>query len=52
MIISRALELGLTLSDLDLVDVGFIVELIEERNGDLDNDNVIEATPEILDRFF
>lgn len=44
--------MGLTIQDLDLVDVGFIVELIEERNGDIDNDTVIEATPEILDRFF
>ena len=44
--------MGLTLRDLDLVDVAFIVELIEERNGDIDNDNVIEATPEIFDRFF
>ena len=44
--------MGLTMQDLDLVDVGFIVELIEERNGDIDNDQVIEATPEILDRFF
>lgn len=53
MIISRALELGLTLADLDKVDVGFIVELIEERNNDNNSEaSIVEATPEMIDRFF
>lgn len=52
MIVSRALELGLSLSDLDIVDVGFIIELAEQRNDDVNVNDEIEATPEMLDKFF
>lgn len=53
LIISRALELGIPISDLDLIDVDFLIELIEQRNIDLDNkDEVEEATPEIMKSFF
>lgn len=45
--------MGISLQDLDLVDVGFFIELLEQRNDDVNHeDDVIEATPEILDKFF
>lgn len=46
----RGLELGLSLKDMDEVTIGFICELIEEHNAS-GNDEVIEATEEILLRF-
>lgn len=42
----------LSLTDLDKISVGFLIELIEERNIDNDKDEVIEATPEIMKSFF
>lgn len=50
MIILRGLELGLTLKDMDNVTIGFICELIEEHNA-IGNDEVVEATEEMLERF-
>lgn len=44
--------MNLSLSDLDKLSVGFIIDLIEERNTDNDKDEVIEATPEIMKSFF
>ena len=39
--------------DLDLIDVDFLIELIEQRNDDLENkDEVEEATPEMMKSFF
>lgn len=35
---------------MDNVTIGFICELIEEHNA-IENDEVVEATVEILDRF-
>ena len=50
LVILRGLELGLTLKDMDNVTIGFICELIEEHNSN-ENDEVIEATEEMLERF-
>lgn len=52
MLVSRALELGISISELDNVDVGFIVELAEQRNEDVEVDDTIDATPEMLSKFF
>lgn len=53
MLISRALELGLSFTDLDNIDVSFIIEIAEQRNKDVNQDEeVIEATPEMLCNFF
>ena len=53
MLISRALELGLGLADLNNIDVAFLIEIAEQRNVDNNNEEeVIEATPEMLGNFF
>lgn len=53
MLISRCLELGMTLHDLDDIDVAFIIEIAEQRNKDCNNEEeVIDATPEMLGSFF
>lgn len=52
MVISRALELGMTMSDLDNVDIAYIIEIAEQRNDDVTTDDGIEASSEVLDNFF
>lgn len=53
MLVSRALELGMTLRDLDDIDISFIIEIAEQRNVDNNNEEeIIEATPEMLGSFF
>lgn len=52
MLVSRALELGMTLCDLDDIDISFIIEIAEQRNVDNNEEEIIEATPEMLGSFF
>lgn len=42
----------MTLSDLDRIDVAFIIEIAEQRNEDVNNDEEIEATSQMLGTFF
>lgn len=42
--------MGISLSDMDNITVGFIIDLLEQNHNDSE-DEVIEATPEILKRF-
>ena len=42
--------MGLSLSDLDRVTIGFLLELMDTTGGEVD-DEVVEATPEILEHF-
>lgn len=51
MVILRALKMGISLTDLDKITLGFLIELIEQNNSEAENEDVIEATPEILARF-
>lgn len=44
--------MNISLQDLDLIDVSFLIELIEERNIDMEKEEVVEATPEIQKSFF
>lgn len=44
--------MGISLHDLDLVSVGFLIEIMEERNNDVEEDETIEATPEMVKSFF
>ena len=52
MLVSRGLELGLSLADLDDIDVAFLIEIAEQRNDDVNDEDEIEATPEMLGNFF
>ena len=51
MVILRALKMGISLTDLDKITLGFLIELIEQNNSEAANEDVIEATSEILARF-
>ena len=51
MIILRALKMGISLEGLDNITLGFILDLIEQNNLEVSEDDEIEATVEMLDRF-
>ena len=44
--------MGISLSELDNVTIGFILDLIDENNSEFDSEDVIEANTEIIDKFF
>ena len=50
ILIVRALEIGITLSDLDRVTIGFLIDLLMMKKKE-NEDEEIEATPEMLERF-
>ena len=50
ILIVRALEIGITLSDLDRVTIGFLIDLLMMKQKE-NEDEEIEATPEMLERF-
>lgn len=51
MIILRALKMGISLEGLDNITLGFILDLVEQNNLEAREDDEIEATIEMLDRF-
>lgn len=51
MIILRALKMGMSLADMDNITLGFILDLIEQNNLEVREDDEIEATVEMLERF-
>lgn len=44
--------MGISLSELDEITIGFILDLIDENNTEVSSENEIEATTEVIDRFF
>ena len=44
--------MGISLLELDNITIGFILDLIDENNSEVAQDNTIEATTEIIDKFF
>lgn len=42
--------MGFSLSDLEQVTIGFILDMIDASN--VDNDSTIEADTDMIDRFF
>ena len=49
----RCLKLGISLSDMDNITIGFILDLVEENNREVEEiDEPIEATAEDIKRFF
>lgn len=52
-IVLRCLKIGMSLSDMDNVTIGFILDLVEENNREAEEkDEPTEADTEILYRFF
>nr|DAQ00527.1 MAG TPA: hypothetical protein [Caudoviricetes sp.] len=48
----RCLQIGLSISDLDLLSIGMITDMfIERENDDFEYDSETEATQEDFDRF-
>ena len=43
--------MGISLEGLDNITLGFILDLIEQNNLEVSEDDEIEATVEMLDRF-
>lgn len=43
--------MGMSLADMDNITLGFILDLIEQNNLEVREDDEIEATVEILERF-
>lgn len=43
--------MGMSLADMDNITLGFILDLIEQNNLEVREDDEIEATIEMLDRF-
>ena len=52
IIILRALKMGISLLELDNITIGFILDLIDESNGDVSKSEIVEADAEIIDKFF
>ena len=44
--------MGISLLELDNITIGFILDLIDENNGDVTKNDIIDADTEIIDRFF
>lgn len=44
--------MGISLLELDNITIGFILDLIDESNGDVSKSNTIEADTDIIDKFF
>ena len=45
--------MGISLSELDNITIGFILDLIDENNCEINaEDKIIDADTEIIDRFF
>lgn len=52
-IVLRCLKIGMSLSDMDNVTIGFILDLVEENNREVFNGKKpTEANTEIIDKFF
>ncbi len=43
--------MGMSLADMDNITLGFILDLIEQNNLEVREDDEIEATVEMLERF-
>ena len=43
--------MGISIKDLDDLTIGFLIDLLQQYYSDNKQDEVIEATPEILERF-
>lgn len=43
--------MGMSLADMENITLGFILDLIEQNNLEVREDDEIEATVQILDRF-
>lgn len=51
--ILRCLKIGLSLSDMDNISIGFILDLVEENNSEASQvAEPTEATTDILYKFF
>lgn len=44
--------MGISLLELDNITIGFILDLIDENNSEVAQEDTIEATTEIIDKFF
>ena len=44
--------MGISLLELDNITIGFILDLIDENNGDVAKSDFIDADTEIIDKFF
>lgn len=42
--------MGMSLSDLDEITIGFILDMVDASN--VDNDSTVEADTDMIDRFF
>lgn len=52
-VVLRCLKIGMSLSDMDNVTIGFILDLVEENNSELSMvEAPIEADAETIKRFF
>lgn len=48
----RAVELGISVADLDLLDIGLVLDMFTEKiNDDADYEETYEATQEDMDNF-
>ena len=46
----RAIQMGISLSDMDDITIGFLLDLLEQNNNE-NQEEVIEVTPEMLKSF-
>ena len=44
--------MGISLLELDNITIGFILDLIDENNSEAQQEHVIEADTDIIDKFF
>jgi len=52
-VILRCLKIGISLSDMDNITIGFILDLVEENNREVSTQNEpVEADTYMIDKFF